>query len=1016
MMKKWLIVPALLLLTSCYATEKSSFEPVVLYRNETIDGIKIGDKIAVEPKTITYEGQSKVVNGEIITPDGSCKVGKVFEIEMPGIYEVRYRAFFGTHEEKISIFYHCHRTSGDFFIPSDKNNPALSGEYSHPVNTGVIKGAKLLLDSKTTFTYDGEIDFSSLDPNKSFIEFIVDTSKQETSDLESFTVRLTDTEDPNNYIDINIGDSGPVDDSGAGSYWKAGSNNQFKTGYEGGREGKIWDSSSKYGTNVGMSFRDLPDKGANVAKLYFDYPERELYVYPLINSTNKGIITDLDDKEIYGSNVWEGFKSGKATVSIFANSLLSNYATLIVTKIGSIDLSPLDFIDNDAPIIKVNYEGQSTINVPMAAIDKPYKIFKATVSDNFDRRLSCSTYVTYYDEVHHMTKDITVTDGYFTPKEEGQYTITYVAKDHSNNYAEKTVDVYATNDLQDIAITLDEDEITQDIYSVVELPSIEEVKEKVTGGSGKPSLERHVFDRNEEEIEIEGNSFVPTEVGTYKAIYTAVDYIGNECSATLTIHVTNPGHPVFIEEFSLPKILIKGHKYTLPSAIGAEVVNNETVYLNSNVYVNDVLLENNEFVAGDICSVEYELDGVSGKEYYYDSIDVVDVSGPEEGELKLENYFYGDFVPEVNKNDVVLTASSGDQASSIFASPLPHDILNFEFGVDEELFNADELVFKVSDSTNHNNSLSFRFSIEDGVPYISIGSDPTKYEFSVEDNTYLIEFTTYNRTLKDIFHKNIAVVKNNDQGNPFTGFGGGVYLEIFMKNIASESSFKMLTIANQSLGDKGKNPYKDTVKPQVALKEDFLFEQDYMTEAFLPIAEAFDVLSDVSVTITVKAPNKQVIIDNQDATVRHSFILDKFGSYIVTYTATDSAGKVGTSRRLITVYDIVPPELTIQGTLKETYKLNAKITIPSYEVNDNLNDYTVDVFLIMPNNEQRLLLTDENGDVTSYLSDDSLYYNASFRVDEKTFRAEQRGHYTLRYVAYDADFNKVVKELHFEVK
>ena len=45
---------------------------------------------------------------------------------------------------------------------------------------------------------------------------------------------------------------------------------------------------------------------------------------------------------------------------------------------------------------------------------------------------------------------------------------------------------------------------------------------------------------------------------------------------------------------------------------------------------------------------------------------------------------------------------------------------------------------------------------------------------------------------------------------------------------------------------------------------------------------------------------------------------------------------------------------------------------------DNLNDYKLDIFLIMPDNQERLLLTDKNGTVTSYLDENSMIYNPSF--------------------------------------
>ena len=44
------------------------------------------------------------------------------------------------------------------------------------------------------------------------------------------------------------------------------------------------------------------------------------------------------------------------------------------------------------------------------------------------------------------------------------------------------------------------------------------------------------------------------------------------------------------------------------------------------------------------------------------------------------------------------------------------------------------------------------------------------------------------------------------------------------------------------------------------------------------------------------------------------------------------------------------------------------------------------------------------------------FTDASFKVDENTFVAEQKGKYTLRVVAYDEYYNYVVKEIEFQVK
>lgn len=1014
MRKKALLIPALFLIPSCFASGQASHEAQLLLKNETIDNIKIGDKITVEPKTLVYEGQSKTVEGQILLPDGTSQSGKSFTIEMPGIYTVNYRAFFGTHEESISLFYHCHRTSGDFFISSNKDNPAQSGEYSHPIYNGEIKGAKLILDSKTTFTYDGIIDFSSYDFSNSFIDFVVDTSKQGTSDIETFTVRLTDTEDSSNFVDITVTDSGPVDDAGRGCYMLAGSSSQFKTGYEGGRNGRL--HISKYGANVGSSFRDLPEKSAKVAKLYFNYNEKEIHVSPHIYSGIKDIITDLDDKSIYGSAIWEGFTNGKAKLSIFANSMLSNNATLIVSKIANYDLSPLDFVDVDAPVIKINYAGQSSISVPKASIGKPYKIYEAEVSDNFDRNLSYSTYVTYYDASKGKNRDITINDGYFTPKDEGVYTINYIAKDHSNNYTTKTVEVTAISDGQAMTISLDKDKITQDLYSLVKLPSIEDVKGMITGGSGKPVVERMIYDSEGREITINGDSFTPDKIGEYKVYYKAKDYINNVSTALLKVNVTDPGHPVFIDEFNFPRILIKGHTYTLPQYKGAEVDNGKTVYLDSKVFVNNEELIDNTFVAGDNCKIEYKLNGKTGSIIEEETITVIDVGYP----IDLAKYFVGNFVPEVNKNDITLsTSNNGNEAHALFASVLSYNSLYLKFGINRDDFNCDNLVFKFTDSTNKNNSLSFHFKIKNDTPYISVGADETEYVFSSfeeEVENFAIDLSTSNMVLKDILHKDVAVVKYNDQGEVFKGFNGGIYLDITMNNIKANSKLKMLTISNQALGNIGMSQYFDFIDPIIILKENFVTEQEYNANAFIPIAEVYDVLSYADVKISVRAPDGTYKIRDKDAKDRHSFVLDQFGKFIVTYTGTDTEGNAAIYRRSITVYDFVPPELTINGGLASIYSINSAITIPSYTVSDNLGSYTVDVFLILPDGQERLLLMDKNGTVTSYLNKDNMYYNASFKVNDTTFRAEQYGHYILRYVAYDSDFNKVTKELSFDVK
>ena len=127
MKKQLFLIPLLALSFIGSLSSKASERIAVLSADQIVDNVKIGDVFDVLPRTLEYEGQTKTVEGQIILPDGSSKEGKQFTISMPGIYTVRYSAFFGTHEVSYSVNYHCHRTSADFIISSEKNNKPSVG-------------------------------------------------------------------------------------------------------------------------------------------------------------------------------------------------------------------------------------------------------------------------------------------------------------------------------------------------------------------------------------------------------------------------------------------------------------------------------------------------------------------------------------------------------------------------------------------------------------------------------------------------------------------------------------------------------------------------------------------------------------------------------------------------------------------------------------------------------------------------------------------------------------------------
>ena len=152
------------------------------------------------------------------------------------------------------------------------------------------------------------------------------------------------------------------------------------------------------------------------------------------------------------------------------------------------------------------------------------------------------------------------------------------------------------------------------------------------------------------------------------------------------------------------------------------------------------------------------------------------------------------------------------------------------------------------------------------------------------------------------------------------------------------------------------------------------------------------------------------------ATEPVKLVLNETGNYTVVYYAKDSNKKSTEVSYMMLVYDETAPTLTITDSLAKEYKVGDKVTIPVYSAADNGANCYIQVTLILPNNEMRLLQYSENGEVTSLLTSQNTLYNNSFKADDNTFIVEQSGAYTLRFVAYDEYYNVVSYEMHFNVK
>ena len=430
---------------------------------------------------------------------------------------------------------------------------------------------------------------------------------------------------------------------------------------------------------------------------------------------------------------------------------------------------------------------------------------------------------------------------------------------------------------------------------------------------------------------------------------------------------------------SLPKALVKGHSYELQFPEMSLSVNGQAV--------------TESFVADGTEAVLAYTDS-TGAEIGSYTLPVVDTNGS----LNHCAYFYdetGKVTVKENKDDISLSFSQDAEIS--FINLLSADEFAIQFS--EQTTNFEEITLKLTDEKNKNVSLTFVINVAEKT----VTADGQ--EASLGDNLRL-KYRDVSRIITDYDDVELLACATDDNGQPFDGFSGGVYLTIGFRNVTGSSSICINRLNNQALGHKDSTD-ADFSEPQISIVS-ALSSKQKMGETFVfPEIAAFDVLSDITEkTVTVEAP------DGTEYT--EPFTISQYGRYKMLITAKDSCGNKVKVNKVVFVNDDIAPTLTVNALSKTDYKVGDTVTVPTYTATDDMENLRVDVILILPDSQVRLLTSDLNGEIIYALSDATLY-GSTFRVDNSSFRAEQEGTYILRYVANDEQYNRAVQELTFTV-
>jgi hypothetical protein len=226
--------------------------------------------------------------------------------------------------------------------------------------------------------------------------------------------------------------------------------------------------------------------------------------------------------------------------------------------------------------------------------------------------------------------------------------------------------------------------------------------------------------------------------------------------------------------------------------------------------------------------------------------------------------------------------------------------------------------------------------------------------------------------------------------NDFKGFTSGkVWCSVTMLDASEGACLKLKKIGSHSLFANyraSQTPplqlFKDTVQPTIVLSQATPSDVKINTQVFLPTAVAYDACTPyLETTVSLLAPNGDYVYQNVDASEVHSFIADEYGIYTVTYTSKDKNNTKNATYE-ISVYDLTKPVIVYYGESSYACRVGDTLTFESIEAYDAVDEkLTVCLFIIAPNGIMKTL------------------------GEDRQFKFEKTGTYTLRYYVYDSNYN-----------
>lgn len=944
-----------------------------------------GEEFILPTGNVSYAGEEKAAEERyLVYPSGKANKNDKLTLSEEGQYEVVFTAKFGN----VPV------TASRSFIVN-KRLLAVNDEKSSAILADDRIQVSLVSDD--VFTYNEALDLSESGKDTPLISIGFTPNVEGTADAGAVKIRLTDLYDETNYVEVKLQKTGSADGV---TYLSAGAADQPSVGVENTDhpdQTKIF-TNDLYGAAVYHSMTGRPESSLDAQlKLYYDAEDKAFYADREVYSGGQiRMVTDLDNMEYYGENTWDGFTTGEVKLSVYAESYQSVSCNFYISQING--LTEFDTTgDVKEPTIRVKTEYKED-EIPTALVGKPYLLFDAEAVDNYDGKMDVETSV-YYRYYSDTPVNVSVTDGAFVPTEKGSYVIEYAATDASGNRATKCVKVEATEG-EGLSVKVKDPAVRTLTGESVKLLSGIQYK----NNSGNVSYTVRVgssFSDDIYEVDSEQMTFCPMQDGTWEVTVEAKDYI-QTVTETYTLQAEHTTQPQVYDMVGIQDYFILGATYEMPELSGYDFSSGKGEKTKMELFVtegkgSEKQLADMKYVpekTGKIrLTYRQNIDGKVCEKTY--QAQVVDVGYTKD--LNLSGFFVtSKGKAKAESSATAITYRTDQDTVWDFVNFVQTKKFSYAFQAGAKnaykkvnLYLTDTVTGKRVKFTFKRTKTASVFSVNDGAEFAIASTFDGKdrnFKLEYDDDTHMI---LASNTLS-------LEVKNYTDGSTFAGFTGNeARFSVELAGVTGTSEILMSNINSHSLN----NTRIDRFPPEILVDTK---SGDRGVNEILGLTGAFaydtiDPICTLSMEVvtpggTCAVSEEGVKLDGtQDPTADYSICLKEYGDYTIKYVAADGKGKSTEYTYAVTSKDVTGPELVLKRH-KTTAKQGKDVKVADTKVTDDISKKcTVECHVFDP----------EGSCVT---------------VTDGKFKADKKGTYRVKYMAFDESGNYTFASYQVEVK